>query len=60
MSAALPQWTVGRPYAKSDEVAYQGRRYICLFSHTSQARWAPGQAPTLWVMCSDALPWHMR
>ncbi|MFD9336660.1 carbohydrate-binding protein [Streptomyces sp. NPDC060028] len=51
---------MGRPYGKSDEVTYQGRRYICLFSHTSQARWAPGQAPTLWVMCSDALPWHMR
>ena len=53
----FPAWAVGKPYAVSDRVQYNGTLYKCVQAHTSQADWTPGAAPALWVAVSvDAWP----
>lgn len=43
-----PVWYTGDYYGDSgDEIYFQGNRWKCKFSHTSQAGWYPG-APGLW------------
>jgi len=55
--AAEPEWKAGVKYTgdntagagKGDVVAYQGRRYRCWQTHTSQAGWEPPGVPALWI-----------
>ena len=48
----FPAWTVGKAYAVSDRVQYNGALYKCVQAHTSQADWTPDTAPALWVVVS--------
>ena len=50
-------WAVGKAYAASDRVRYNGTLYKCVQAHTSQADWTPDAAPALWAAVSvDAWP----
>lgn len=48
----FPAWTVGKAYAVSDRVQYNGALYKCVQAHTSQADWTPDTTPALWVVVS--------
>ena len=53
----FPAWAVGKAYAVSERLQYNGTLYKCVQAHTSQADWAPDATPTLWVTVSvDAWP----
>lgn len=46
----FPVWCGdGISYAVGDRVMYGGVLYKCLQAHTSQATWAPTDAPSLWA-----------
>lgn len=46
----FPTWVVGKAYAVSDRVQYNGTLYKCVQAHTSQADWTPDATPALWVV----------
>ncbi len=48
----FPAWAVGKAYAVSDRVQYNGVLYKCVQAHTSQANWTPDATPALWVVIS--------
>lgn len=48
----FPAWTVGKAYAVSDRVQYNGTLYKCVQAHTAQADWTPDATPALWVVVS--------
>ena len=41
----FPAWAVGKAYAVSDRVQYNGALYKCVQAHTSQADWTPDATP---------------
>ena len=45
-----PPWKVGEKVKVSDLRAYGGKTYKCVTAHTTQADWAPGKTPSLWVV----------
>jgi len=47
------EWACFVSYTKGQVRRHGGRLYRCLQGHTSQADWAPGMAPSLWVSISD-------
>ena len=50
VQAIYPSWSgAGIDYAEGYKVRHNGTLYKCLQSHTSQAGWEPGVAPSLWV-----------
>lgn len=54
MPSVYPEWDGGgAAYAIGHIVRHGGGLYRCLTAHTSQAGWAPGTAPSLWVAISD-------
>lgn len=48
----FPAWAVGKAYAVSDRVQYNGTLYKCIQAHTSQADWMPSATPALWKIVS--------
>lgn len=48
----FPAWAVGKAYAVSDRVQYNGTLYKCIQAHTSQADWMPSATPALWKTVS--------
>lgn len=50
--ALFPAWAVGKAYAASDRVQYNGKLYKCVQAHTGQADWTPDAAQALWVAVS--------
>ena len=53
----FPTSVVGKAYAVSDRVQYNGALYKCVQAHTSQVDWTPDTTPALWVAVSvDAWP----
>lgn len=46
----FPTWVVGKAYAVSDRVQYNGTLYKCVQAHTSQENWTPDATPALWVV----------
>lgn len=49
-----PVWdSNGVSYAKDYKVLHDNVLYKCISAHTSQADWAPGVAPSLWVSVSS-------
>ena len=49
-----PVWdSNGVSYAKDCKVLHDNVLYKCISAHTSQADWAPGVAPSLWVAVSS-------
>ena len=59
MPGLYPDWNGGGvSYKKDYIVRHGGGLYRCLQDHDSQADWAPGAAPSLWVAISDpAVEW---
>ena len=45
----FPAWTVGKAYAVSDRVQYNGALYKVLQDHTSQETWTPDAAPSMFA-----------
>ncbi|MFF0204640.1 carbohydrate-binding protein [Streptomyces sp. NPDC005017] len=45
---ATTTWTPGVLYTQGHQVTYNGLRYSCLQTHTSQAGWEPPNVPALW------------
>lgn len=48
-SELFPNWKDSTAYAVGDRVRYEDVLYSCLQAHTSQADWAPTDAPSLWA-----------
>lgn len=48
----FPAWAVGKAYAVSDRVQYNGVLYKCVQAHTSQVDWTPDATPALWIVVS--------
>lgn len=49
----FPAWVVGKKYTEqTDRVAYDGKLYRCVQSHTSQSDWTPDIVPALWTEVS--------
>ena len=48
----FPAWVVGKAYAVSDRVQYNGTLYKCIQAHTSQSDWMPSATPALWKTVS--------
>lgn len=46
----FPTWVVGKAYAVSGRVQYNGTLYKCVQAHTSQENWTPDATPALWVI----------
>lgn len=46
----FPAWAIGRAYAVSERVQYNGTLYKCVQAHTSQADWTPDAVPTLFTV----------
>lgn len=50
----MPEWNAnGYSYFTGERVAYEGKYYRCIQSHTSQSDWTPDRAVSLWVEISD-------
>ena len=50
VQAIYPSWSgAGIDYAEGYKVQHNGTLYKCMQSHTSQAGWEPGVAPSLWA-----------
>ena len=47
-------WTVGKAYAVSERVQYNGTLYKCVQAHTSQADWTPSSTPALYTVIDVA------
>lgn len=45
----FPAWAVGKAYAVSDRVQYNGALYKCVQAHTAQADWTPDATPALFA-----------
>lgn len=45
----FPTWAVGKAYAVSDRVQYNGALYKCVQAHTGQADWTPDATPSLFA-----------
>lgn len=44
-----PQWELGTYYSAGERVSHQGKKWICLQTHTAYVMdWAPGKAESLW------------
>ena len=41
-------WKAGEPVVVGDRRYYDGKWYVCLQSHTTQAGWEPTLTPALW------------
>lgn len=45
---AFPEWAAGIAYAAGTRVRHSDALWRCIQAHTSQERWEPGAAPSLW------------
>ena len=46
---SYPEYEVGKAYAPGDTFRYQGKLYITVQAHTSQADWLPNALPALYT-----------
>lgn len=47
--ALYPAWKEGKDYTTGERILYSGTLYKVLTTHTSQADWTPGVAPSLFT-----------
>lgn len=60
VAAAFPTWAPGQTVQTGDLRYYDGGLVECVQGHTTQADWAPADAPALWKVWRDpdeAAPW---
>jgi hypothetical protein len=51
--ALFPLWETEKAYAVGDRVWYQASLYKCVQAHTSQSKWNPKDAVSLWANVSE-------
>ena len=44
------EWKEATAYKVGDIVSYEGKKYKCIYAHTSHNGWLPGSVPTLWEL----------
>lgn len=47
-AASAPEWAAGQTVAAGAFRLYEGRAYVAITGHTTQADWAPPVVPALW------------
>ncbi|MET9508994.1 carbohydrate-binding protein [Streptomyces flavidovirens] len=53
MAAGFSEWKVNRQYAANDRVAYLGKQYRCLVTHTSNSASNPKTTVKMWRKDTD-------